>query len=214
MEARCRMNRTLWSLTVVLALLASAVTAQNRPTGFQVGDRILLHVEGDSALSDTFTVVAGPALRLPNVGEITLAGVPRNDIEAHLARVLGIYLKDPVVQARALVRVSVAGEVAHPGFYAVPTDLVLADALMLAGGATPTARVDQMRIVRGSSSLWSGSALQSAIARGATLDELGIRAGDGIQVPAERDPESKWRILGIVVTTVAAAVTVVAVTSR
>jgi hypothetical protein len=62
--------------------------------------------------------------------------------------------------------------------------------------------------------LWSGSALQSAIARGATLDELGIRAGDGIQVPGQRDPESKWRIIGIVVTTVATAVTVVAVTNR
>src|SRR5436190_2048657 len=110
MEARCRMNRSWWPLTVVLALLASAVTAQNRPAGFQAGARVLLHVEGDSALSDTVTVVAGPALRLPNVGEITLAGVPRNDVEAHVARALGIYLEDAVVQARALGVVYVAGE--------------------------------------------------------------------------------------------------------
>src|SRR5436190_15055939 len=118
MEARCRMNRSWWPLTVVLALLASAVTAQNRPAGFQVGDRILLRVEGDSALSDTFTVVAGPALRLPAIGEISLAGVRRNDLEAHLTRELGHYIKDPVVQARALIRVSVLGEVVRPGYYA------------------------------------------------------------------------------------------------
>jgi hypothetical protein len=92
--------------------------------------------------------------------------------------------------------------------------LVLADALMLAGGATKDARVDQLRVVRGSSSLWSGDKLQTAIARAATLEELGIRGGDRIQVPGQRDPESKWRVVGLIVTTLATAVTVVAVTQH
>jgi len=213
------MKRSLWSLTVAAVFLAlcvgpAAAPAQTPAATFQAGDRILLRVEGDSALSDTFTVVAGPALRLPNIGEVTLAGVRRGDIEAHLTRELGRYLKNPVVQAHALVRVSVVGEVTHPGFYAVPVDLVLPDALMLAGGATQVARVDRLQILRGNASLWSVSDLQSAIARGATLDQLGVRAGDRIQVPGQRDPESKWRIAGLIVTTVAAAVTVVAVTHR
>src|SRR2546425_11897844 len=123
------MNRSLWSLTVAAALLATSVVgaaqvlAQTRTTPFQVGDRILLRVEGDSALSDTFTVVAGPALRLPVIGEISLAGVPRANLEAHLTRELGRFIKDPVVQARALIRVSVLGEVTRPGYYAVPIDL-------------------------------------------------------------------------------------------
>jgi len=209
------MNPCLSSLTVVAALLATSVArlpGQAHATLFQVGDRILLRVEGDSALSDTFTVVAGPALRLPLIGEIPLAGVPRADVEAHLTRELGRYIKAPVVQARALVRVSVVGQVTRPGFYAVPTDLVLADALMLAGGATQEARVDRLRILRGNSALWSGTQLQTAIAQGATLDQLGIRAGDRIQVPGQRDPESKWRIAGMVVTTLATVVTVVVLT--
>ena len=219
------MNRSLWSLTVAAALLATGVVgvgvggaqvaAQTSATAFQVGDRILLHVEGDSALSDTFTVVAGPALRLPAIGEISLAGVRRTDLEAHLTRELGRYIKDPVVQARALIRISVVGEVTRPGYYAVPSDLVVADALMVAGGATKDARVDRLRILRGDASLWSGNALQTEIARGATLENLGIRAGDRIQVPGgQRDPESKWRILGIIVGTVASAVGVIALTHR
>ncbi len=219
------MNRSLWSLTVAAALLATGVVgvgvggaqvaAQTSATEFQVGDRILLHVEGDSALSDTFTVVAGPALRLPAIGEISLAGVRRTDLEAHLTRELGRYIKDPVVQARALIRISVVGEVTRPGYYAVPSDLVVADALMVAGGATKDARVDRLRILRGDASLWSGNALQTEIARGATLENLGIRAGDRIQVPGgQRDPESKWRILGIIVGTVASAVGVIALTHR
>src|SRR5687767_10452918 len=131
------MNSILRLLTIAAALLGiadSRAAAQSRSTPFQAGDRVLLTVEGDSVLSDTFTVVAGPALRLPDIGEISLAGVARSGLEAHLTRELGRYIKDPVVEARALIRVSVAGEVTRPGFYAVPIDLVLPDALMLAGG--------------------------------------------------------------------------------
>src|SRR5947209_11241786 len=210
------MNRSWWSLSVAFVLCAAGGRgfAQTPTTAFQAGDRILLHVEGDSALSDTFTVVAGPALRLPAIGEISLAGVRRTDLEAHLTRELGRYIKDPVVQARALIRISVVGEVTRPGYYAVPSDLVVADALMVAGGATKDARVDRLRILRGNASLWSGNALQTEIARGATLDQLGIRAGDRIQVPGHRDAESTWRIVGIVVGSLATAVGVIALTHR
>ena len=209
-------SHALWLSVAAAALLASPGMAQTtsghgRSTPFQVGDRILLHVEGDSALSDTFTVVNGPALRLPEIGEISLVNVARADIETHLARTLGRYLKDPAVQARALIRISLMGEVAKPGFYAVPIDLVLPDALMLAGGATPDARIDRLRLVRGSSDLMSRGALQDAIARGATLDALGMQAGDRIEVPRDpRDPESKWRVAGMIMTGLATAVGIIA----
>ena len=202
-------TNALW-VSLAAVLLASPVMGQSS-TPFQAGDRILLRVEGDSLLSDTFTVVTGPALRLPNVGEVSLANVARADIETYLARQLGRYIKDLTVEARALIRISVMGEVDRPGFYAVPIDLVLPDALMLAGGATPDARLDRLKVVRGNSDLMSEGALQEAIARGATLDALGMRAGDRILVPrGQRDPESKWRIAGIIVTGIATAVGVVA----
>jgi polysaccharide export outer membrane protein len=205
----------LTSIIAAALLTAGHAAAQTATTDFQAGDRILLRVEGDSALSDTFTVVAGPALRLPAIGEVSLAGVRRADLESHLTRELGRYLKNPVVHARALIRVSVLGEVVHPGFYALPLDLVLADALMVAGGTTQDARLDRLRILRAESALWSGNRLQGAIARGATLGELGLRAGDRIDVPGgRRDPESKWRLAGLIVTTLATVVTVITVTSR
>lgn len=210
------MRHYLLPLIIAAALFTAGHAAAQAPaTDFQAGDRILLRVEGDSALSDTFTVVAGPALLLPAIGEIPLAGVRRADLETYLTRELSRYLKDPVVHARALIRVSVLGEVVRPGFYAVPLDLVLADALMVAGGPTQDAKVDRLRILRGESSLWSGNRLQAAIARGATLEELGLRAGDGIDVPGgRRDPGSKWRLAGLIVTTVATVVTVITVTNR
>jgi polysaccharide biosynthesis/export protein len=206
-------TNALWISVAAAALLATPAMAQTRGgTPFQLGDRILLRVEGDSALSDTFTVVAGPALRLPEIGEISLADVPRSEVEAHLARELGRYIKDATVEARALIRISVMGEVTRPGFYAVPVDLVLPDAVMLAGGATTEARIDRLTVMRGKSAVLGESALAAAIARGATLDELGMRAGDLIQVPRGQraDPESKWRIAGIIVTGVATVVGIVA----
>ena len=200
-----------WVSAVALLVSATPVMGQGRSTPFQVGDRILLRVAGDSALSDTFTVVTGPALRLPDIGEISLADVARADVEPYLTGVLGRYIKHLTLEARALIRISVMGEVERPGFYAVPTDLVLPDALMRAGGATADARLDRLTVMRGNSALQDESALQAAIARGATLDELGMRAGDRIQVPRARlDPESKWRIAGIIVTGVATAVGVIA----
>src|ERR1051325_8754871 len=79
------MNVSRFFLSIALAsVIATPAVAQNPEPAFQVGDRVLLHVEGDSALSDTFTVVAGPAIRLPDIGEISLAGVRRTDLESHL----------------------------------------------------------------------------------------------------------------------------------
>jgi polysaccharide export outer membrane protein len=185
----------------LLALVAGAVhpaaAQRQQGQGFQVGDRVLLSVEGDSVLSDTFSVIAGPALRLPIVGDISLAGVPRTDVEAHLTRALGRFLNSPVVRARALIRLSVLGEVTHPGFYAVPADLVLVDALMAAGGPTSEARVERLRIERGGGRLWGGAGLQERIARGATVDDLGLRAGDRVVVPRQpRDIEGTVRLIG------------------
>lgn len=187
-------------VAAVLSLPSVALAQSARsPEPFQVGDRILLVVEGDSILSDTFTVVAGPAIELPVIGAVSLAGVPRTGIEAHLARELARYLKNSVVHARALIRLSILGEVARPGFYAVPTDLVLADALMVAGGPTHEARADKLRIHRGGGVVWGGPRLQQEIARGATLEELGLRAGDRVEVPKGRDAESTVRIIGVLI---------------
>src|SRR2546427_12228843 len=121
--------------------LAGRAAAQDPRDEFQIGDRILLRVEGDSSLTDTFTVSRGPALVLRVIGELPLAGVRRADIEPYLARQIGRFLKDPVVHARTLIRLSILGAVGRPGFYEVPAEAVLTDALMAAGGPTHGAKV-------------------------------------------------------------------------
>lgn len=188
-------------LAILLLGGAAAAAAQEPGEGFHVGDRILLRVEGEAQLSDTFTVTAGPALALPVLGSIPLAGVTRAAIQPYLTTQLGRFIKDPVVHARALVRVAVLGEVAKPGFYAVPTDLVLSDALMVAGGPTRDANMAALRIDR-SGDRMGAAAIRNALTRGTTLDDLGLHSGDGILVPRQprHDAEGTVRTLALLLT--------------
>jgi protein involved in polysaccharide export with SLBB domain len=192
---------------------------------FQAGDRILIWVDeaGGAAdavagrrapaersieqqLSDTFTVGTDRDVTLPAIGIVSLSGVLRSELPAHLTREIGRFINDPVVHVRALIRVSVVGAVAKPGFYAVPVDAVLSDALMIAGGPAPEAKLHELRIERFGRPLWRGPMLQLAMAEGRTLDEMNLRAGDQFVVPGGRraDPYGTVRtislLLGIPVT--------------
>ena len=195
------MTRHIAARLLALVVAATPAAAQTAPAAkgsdFQPNDQILLEVEGDTQFTHTFTVAPGPALVLPVIGAIPLAGVHRGDVEAYLTQQLKRYIKDPVVHAKALVRLAVLGEVARPGFYPVPAEGLVSDLLMAAGGPTQNAKVGSMRIEREGRSVWSGDGLQDAIARGATVDGMGLHAGDRIIVPRRGDAESTVRMIGI-----------------
>src|SRR5258706_2084100 len=175
------------------ALEARAVTADAREAAairtrlargdFRVGDRILLTVEGEKELSDTFTVGLGGQLTLPVIGNVPLEGVLRSELQDYLTHRLAQNLRDPDVRTRAFVRLSIQGAVTHPGYYGVPADAPLSDALMAAGGTMPEANLKRLRLDRDGKPVWEGKALQQAIAEGRTLDGAGLVAGDQVIVP-------------------------------
>ena len=181
---------------------ASAVRARLAQGDFHAGDRVLLRVESgeppadrsvapaerpiEQQLSDTFSVAPDRTILLPAIGTISLAGVLHAELEAHLTRELGKFIRDPVVHARPLIRIGIVGAVARPGFYAIPADVVLSDALMVAGGPTPDAKMASLRIERAGERLWEGDVLRQAITDGRTLDEMNLRAGDQFVVPSQR----------------------------
>ena len=175
--------RTLAVLSLFAGAAMAQTPAQPGPQELRAGDRVLLRVEGEKELSDTFTVIPGPTLDLPGIGEVPLTGVARNDLERYLAERIGRYLKRAEVRAWALVRLSIVGEVEKPGFYAVPTDLVLTDALMVTGGPTRDARIKAVRIEREGAPLWGGEPLQRGLSAGYTIDQFGLRDGDRIVFP-------------------------------
>ncbi len=190
----------LLGFALVMAGPLAGQTAARAPQGdFDVGDQILLEVEGDTQFTHAFSVGPGPALTLPVIGVIPLAGVRRADVEAYLGQQLARYMKNPVLHAKVLVRLGVLGEVEHPGFYSLPSSAVVSDALMAAGGPTREAKFTAARVEREGSGLYMGSAFQDAIARGLTIDGMGLHTGDRIVVPRRNDTERTVRIVGILV---------------
>jgi hypothetical protein len=152
---------------------------------FRVGDRVVLSVQGEPDLPDTVVVEPGPQITLPLFGSISLAGVLRSEIQEHLTRELGRIIRAPVVRAQGLMRLSIQGSVGNPGFYVVPADMLVSDALMIAGGPAGGANLDALRIERGSTRLLEGRAMQDALLQGRTLDQLNLQAGDQILLPAQ-----------------------------
>ena len=148
---------------------------------FQAGNEIVLSIEGGGVTqSDTLTVESGPLIDVPTLGPILLYGVLRSELETHLATEIGKFIQIPRIQARALIRVSVAGAVGRPGFYALPTNLRLSDVVTVAGGAQGGADPGRIRVERGRDELWSVEELLAPVAQGRTLDEVGLQPGDRI----------------------------------
>ncbi|HVH69040.1 MAG TPA: polysaccharide biosynthesis/export family protein [Gemmatimonadales bacterium] len=166
---------------------------------FHAGDRVLIAVEDpeppatvaatpvikstEQQLSDTFTVGAAQELTLPVVGVVRLRGVLRSELEALLSQEISRVIRDPVVHARPLVGLVLAGELTRPGYYSVPADAVIPAVLMAAGGTTQQAKLAKLKIQRDGKTIWEGDALRRAIAEGRTVDELELRPGDVLTVP-------------------------------
>lgn len=161
---------------------AAAIRQRLRDGDFQVGDRIVVTVQGETFLTDTFTVRTGRVVTFPNLPDISLQGVLRRELNDHLKREIGKYVRDPSVKATSLIRIAVMGEVQRPGYYSVPSDFLASDAIMAAGGPTPLAELKKSTLRRGNSTILDRAGMQQAIASGATLDKLDVRPGDELVV--------------------------------
>lgn len=169
---------------------AAALRARLRDGDFRVGDAIVLNVVNVPQFSDTFPVRAGVVVQLPEVAPIPLSGVLRSELQPHLRRHIGRYVINPTVEAYSLVRVAVAGAVVRPGFYEVRPDAPVSEAVMSAGGLADRGDATKISIRRAGRVVIPDAQLRSAVAMGATLDDLTIRPGDELRV--EERPRRDW----------------------
>lgn len=152
---------------------------------FRLGDRITLTVQGEENLPDTVSVQSGPRISLGLFGDVDLKGALRSEVEERITEALRAYLRNPIVEAEALMRVSIQGSVAAPGFYTMPASTLVGEALMVAGGTGATSDLSKIKIERGSVVLVEKEDLNEAIRAGYSLDQLNMQAGDQITVPAQ-----------------------------
>jgi polysaccharide export outer membrane protein len=174
----------------------------------RAGDRIMMTVEGQPALTDTFTVMGTRAIILPQIGELSLAGILRSELQSHLTTELSRYIINPVVHARSLIRLGILGAVTRPGYYTVPSDMLFTDALMVAGGPSVAADLEKMTVQRGDKTIWSKGNLTQAVQEGRTLDQMSIRAGDNVDIPIRREGTARLTNILVVISGITSLVVV------
>ena len=168
-------------------MMAASIRRRLSNGDFQVGDRVLLSYVSDTKHVDTLAVRDGLVLELPARATVSLSGVLRSELRDKVVPELLRYVKASQVEVAPLTRVAVLGEVVHPGYFALRSDEPLAEAIMAAGGAGPTADVSRSIMRRANGEVRSSSETHKAITLGLTLDQFGVAAGDELVVGKKRD---------------------------
>ena len=118
----------------------------------QPGDTLQVTVWKEQELQGEVLIRPDGGLSFPLAGEIEAAGHTVEDIRKVLQGRLTKYLPDPVVTVVVKKadgsRIFVVGKVNRPGDFALFRPIDVMQALSLAGGATPYADVNGIRILR------------------------------------------------------------------
>jgi protein involved in polysaccharide export with SLBB domain len=118
-----------------------------------VDDTFDVRVYGDADLSGTYRVATDGTIDFPLAGRVPVAGLRTGEIQARLIeRLKDGYLKNP--QVTVLMKewnsrkVSVLGQVQHPGSVAYHPRMTIVDAIALAGGFTGIAAKNAVSLRR------------------------------------------------------------------
>ena len=172
---------------------AQAIRMRLENGDFLPGDRIMLLVQGDSALTDTFSVRGDRMLPLPNIPPISLHGVLDSELEPYLTKELLKYLKQVTLEATPLVRISLVG-FSNSNFYTVPVDQAITDVIATAGGwGSPSMAHDKAVIKRNGEIFMDAKATADAVRQNKTLGDMALRDGDEFYVPDKTSSGSKWQ---------------------
>ncbi len=128
-------------------------------------------------------------LTFPLVGNIRAAGKTPQELQAEITARLRKYIPDPVVTVTLRkvqgLKIFVIGKVGKPGEYVVGRYVDVLQALTLAGGLTPFAKEDDIKILRKEGGRERVIPFDyNQVKRGRNLEQnIRLQAGDVIMVP-------------------------------
>ena len=115
------------------------------------GDIVEISVWKEEDLKRDVMVRPDGGITFPLAGDVHAGGKTVDQLNDELTRILGEYLSEPVVHV-AVMKVGqtiyVLGNVAKPGEFPMVTPIDVMQALALAGGLTPFADTDDIKIIR------------------------------------------------------------------
>jgi len=209
--------RTLTTLAVALAAALSPASARSQtpeapdsarmvdavsghdPT-LRPGDVVQLRIWREPTMSNQYPVDEAGVVVFPLVGEYHVLEDTPSSLRQRLLVDYRKYLKNPSIEVTVLRRVRIMGSVNKPGLYPVDPTVTLADALAMAGGATPLGQPDKVRLIR------EGKQLGVNLTQDMRIADSPIQSGDELYVP-----ERSWfsRNSNVVATSVAASVSLI-----
>ena len=181
-------------LTVLLLALCSMVgaapdTAAGDAYRIQPGDQLQIDVWHEDELRRELIVRPDGGISFPLVGDLMAKGHTPVELTEMIAKGLERYIPDPVVTVTVAQatgnRVYVLGEVARPGEFAMSRPLNVVQALAMAGGLTPYADRDGIRVLRGSGRQQQAIPFDyTGVASGDDLEQnIPLQPGDVVMVP-------------------------------
>ncbi len=184
---------SVWPI-VLAALTAQMAVAQDQPSPdppylVKPGDQLNVSVWGEEDLERDVLVRPDGGFSFPLAGDLNAAGKTAEAIRAELSERLDRFI--PNLVATVMVtgingnRIYVIGQVNNPGSFVMNPRLDVMQALSEAGGTTPFAQVNDIRILRRTTR--GQTALPFAfsdVARGRSLEQnILLESGDIVVVP-------------------------------
>lgn len=147
---------SLWLLGLLAAVAHADSSNPTPPVDasylVQPGDTLTLSVWKEQDLQGDFLVRPDGGLTFPLAGAVEAGGHTVDDIRAVLTSRLAKYIPDPVVTVSVKTvagsMIFVVGKVNRPGNFLLSRPIDVMQALSLAGGTTPFADVDGIRVLR------------------------------------------------------------------
>ena len=152
-------------------------------------DGLEISVWKDETLKTTSLVRPDGGISFPLVGEVAAAGRTADQLRDELRKRLDKYVPDAVVTVAvvhvASYRIYVLGRVNKPGDFAVGRDIDVLQALSLAGGLTPFAHENDIRVVRKVDGRTTTLPFRYAdvLKDGDLAQNITLRSGDVLLVP-------------------------------
>jgi polysaccharide export outer membrane protein len=168
---------------------AAAAEPAAPPYTIQPGDVLTVSVWKEKELQSDVLVRPDGGLSFPLAGDIQATGRTVDDVRQLIEKGLKRYIPDPAVSV-ALKQtggnfIYVIGKVSRPGQFPFSKPVDVMQALALAGGATPYASVNDIRILqRDAAGLKSIPFHYSDVERGRELGQnILLKSGDTVVVP-------------------------------
>src|SRR5436305_10068516 len=135
------------------------------------GDIVRLRIWREPDLSGDFPVDESGTVTFPKLGAFQVSDYNASTLKAKLLESYAQYLRNPSVEVTMLRRINVLGAVKSPGLYPIDPTMTIADALAVAGGATPAGDQNHVVLVR------NGTRVKESLSAETNIAETPLRSG-------------------------------------